>query len=41
MLIALLGAYAIHSALELAQPEQLWVAEKPSPGRVESVTASW
>ena len=31
---------AIHSALELAQPEQLWVVGKLSPDRLESVTAS-
>jgi len=27
-----LGASAIHSALELAHPEQVWVVEKLSPG---------
>jgi hypothetical protein len=36
----MLGASATHSAPELAQPEQLWVVEKLSPDRVESVTAS-
>jgi len=35
-----LGASAIHSALELAQPEQLWVVLKLSPEREESVTLS-
>lgn len=33
-----LGASAIHSALELAQPEQVWVMEKLSAERLESVT---
>jgi len=33
-----LGASAIHSALELAQPEQDCVVEKLSADRVESVT---
>ena len=35
-----LGASAIHSALELAHPEQVWVVEKLSAGRLESVTLS-
>src|SRR5579863_2276527 len=34
----LLGASAIHSALELAQFEQVWVVVKLSAGRVESVS---
>ena len=34
----LLGASAIHSALELAQVEQLWLVEKLLAGWVESVT---
>ena len=38
--VELLGASAIHSALELAQPEQLWVVLKLSPEREESVTCS-
>jgi hypothetical protein len=33
-----LGASAIHSALELAHPEQVWVVEKLSAERLESVT---
>jgi hypothetical protein len=36
----LLGASAIHSALELAQSEQVWVVEKLLAVWVESVTAS-
>ena len=35
-----LGASAIHSALELAHPEQDWVVEKLSAARLESVTFS-
>jgi hypothetical protein len=38
--LELLGASAIHSALLLAQPEQLCVVLKLFPERVESVTAS-
>ena len=36
----LLGASAIHSALELAQPEQVWVVVKLFAVWVESVTFS-
>lgn len=35
-----LGASAIHSALELAQPGHVWVVEKLSAERLESVTFS-
>ena len=35
-----LGASAIHSALEFAQPEQACVVEKLSAVRLESVTLS-
>jgi hypothetical protein len=36
--VELLGASAIHSALEFAQLEQDWVVVKLSPERLESVT---
>jgi hypothetical protein len=38
--LLLLGASAIHSALLLAQPEQVWVVVKLFAECVESVTAS-